>query len=120
MDDIADVTLQGLGESYIDALDGHIKSSPSQIIITQETDRVYTHPEKITHLYEHSSHVTIHHLNASDVVLWNPWSEAPDTFSDILKDDYRHMVCVETARITTPLEVKEGFGCEFSIQPIQL
>lgn len=116
-DDIVDVHIKGLGENYLDALDGHTKSGNSEIQIEHETDRVYTQPATIVHLYESNSHTTIHHLNASDVVVWNPWVETSAALSDMVEDDYRHMVCIETARIHSPLDPKDSFGCELVIQP---
>ncbi|MGV6988529.1 D-hexose-6-phosphate mutarotase [Testudinibacter sp. P80/BLE/0925] len=53
--------------------------------------------------------IEIRHHNAGEMVLWNPW-QTP--MSAMRPQDYRRMICVETARISRPLTQGESVAVE--------
>ena len=106
---INDVTVMGLGSSYRDALqDGVVcESSSNTLHVNQAVDRVYTQPEATTLLKEADQMLSIAHENHSDVVVWNPWHEGSAKLSDMNENDYTNMLCIESARISTPLNCND-------------
>ncbi|MBU0631462.1 D-hexose-6-phosphate mutarotase [bacterium] len=112
VNDLDEVKVGGLGEKYLDALDGHalhVSSEPS-LTIESEVDRVYVSASDMTTLQENKRTVEIHHQNFSDVVVWNPYKDLPD----MEEGSYKKMLCIETARIAKPFEKKDfmGFTCK--------
>ena len=100
VEDIANISIDGLGECYFDALDAQIKHGCTEVKITHETDRIYTQPNEVTHVISNHRKIIMRHGNGSDVVLWNPWKK----MDNMKSDDFHKMVCIETARINTPLD----------------
>jgi glucose-6-phosphate 1-epimerase len=104
--DISHTHVTGLGNTYIDSLQENalITTEESTLQIHSEVDRIYTHPqdENILTTPRHTLHLT--HQGHSDVVVWNPWRERCEQIADMDPNDYHHMVCIETARITNPFE----------------
>lgn len=116
VDKINDISISGLGEYYFDALNSEYQEKCEQVTkIIQEIDRVYIKPENLSYLVFSDRHIVIDHRGASDVVLWNPWCEKSKELIDMKENDYTHMVCIETARINTPLEPCDTLECELSI-----
>ena len=114
--DISHVSIKGLGECYNDSLSQSIKQAPEITRLSEETDRIYTSPKRISELFEDEAlRVSIAHEHHSDVVLWNPWNECATKFADMQENDYTKMVCIETARITKPLQERDSFGCCFLV-----
>lgn len=107
--DINDVNVTGLGGTYTDSLQKG-KSCESQnepLHVNQAIDRIYTQPEAKTILQEKERTISIFHENHSDVVVWNPWVEGSSNIADMKKDDYTKMLCIESARISKPLNGKD-------------
>lgn len=104
--DIHTTMITGLGRHYRDALQGGVvcETSHEPLSLHKAVDRIYTQPEPVTSLEE----VRIHHENHSDVVLWNPWSEGEVMLKDMQKNDYAHMICIESARISRPFTCKDS------------
>ena len=100
VEDSANISIEGLGECYFDALDAQIKHGCTEVKITQETDRIYTQPNEMTYVVDDHRRISIKHGSGSDVVLWNPWKK----MGDMKSNDFRKMVCIETARINTPFD----------------
>ena len=46
--------------------------------------------------------------SCTETVVWNPGAALCATFADMPDDDYRHMLCVEAARVDAPLELAPG------------
>jgi len=83
------------------------KSQNEPLHVNQAIDRIYTQPEARTILQEKERTISISHENHSDVVVWNPWVEGSANFSDMQKDDYTKMLCIESARISKPLNCQD-------------
>ena len=104
--DIAESRVDGLGDRYIDALQENaviVTSTSKGLTIDRSTDRIYTNPSAITSLITPDQTLHISNQSHSDVVVWNPWIEGSVAIADMNANDYCHMICIETARISTPL-----------------
>lgn len=99
--DIADVRVEGLeGCSYIDTLDGwQTKSESGAITFAGEVDRIYASQGREIQLYDSglSRAIRIDSSGSLSCVVWNPWIEKSQRLGDMAADDYRRMVCIETA-----------------------
>jgi len=118
--EIRDVEIIGLGDSYTDSLQlGAACTCHDKILhVNQPIDRIYTHPQDTLFLKEHERTVSLFPKNHSDIVVWNPWIEGAKKLFDMQEDDYTHMFCVETARISKPLQREDSLQvtlhCEHS------
>jgi len=105
--DITQTTLSGLGNSYLDKVNGGVTAQQHGDVAFkgEEVDRVYTHPDAISQIHDPLHHrvIEIHHHNHSDVVAWNPGAKAAKNIGDMPDDGYQTFVCVETARVNEPL-----------------
>ncbi|SQH37984.1 aldose 1-epimerase [Haemophilus aegyptius] len=57
--------------------------------------------------------IALHHHNASQFVLWNPWHKKTRGMSET---GYQTMLCLETARIHHLLEFGESLSVEISLK----
>ncbi|MFZ2587535.1 MAG: D-hexose-6-phosphate mutarotase [Alphaproteobacteria bacterium] len=98
VDNVAKVRIEGLeGTHYIDQLDNDtMKPQHGPVTFAGEVDRVYQAGKAIVR--EGTRGVMVDSLGASaSTVVWNPWVEKSARLGDMTAEDYRHMVCVETA-----------------------
>ena len=88
---------------------------PSPRAIRENVDCIYTAPQQPTEVHDIGNHriITIEHLNAGNVVLWNPWHK---TTSNMAENGYQTMVCVETARIDEYLQTGETVAVRLSVK----
>ena len=102
VDDIADVRLEGLeGANRWDSLrdDRHVETAPA-LRFDAEFDSVYAAPAKPLHLVQSSGTLEItQSASCSETVVWNPGAVLGAKLADMPEDGYRHMLCVEAARI---------------------
>ena len=110
--DIAHSSITGLGECYIDSLqeNAHLTTTESTLQIHSEVDRIYTQPQSENILTTLEKTLRLIHQGHSDVVVWNPWIERSAEIADMDTNDYRQMVCIETARITQPFDKHDSIG----------
>jgi len=110
--DIVHTHITGLGECYIDSLqeNTHLTTTESTLQIHGEEDRIYTHPQSENILTTPEKILRLTHRGHSDVVVWNPWIERSAEIADMEANDYRHMVCIETARISKFFTEKDSLG----------
>jgi glucose-6-phosphate 1-epimerase len=99
--DIAAISIHGLdGCTYVDQIDeGRRKLQHGPIRFVSETDRVYLNTTE-TCLIEDPGldrRITISKSGSHSTVVWNPWAEKAGRLADMGEDEYRGMVCVETA-----------------------
>ena len=109
--DIEQVGVLGLGPSYREA--GQRQRGGLVTQLHGVTDRIYDAPAPYTSVNDlgHKRTLSLWHRGHSDVVLWNPWqalNDAPD-------QQWRNFVCVETARITRPLEPSVELAVEICL-----
>ncbi|NRN27609.1 D-hexose-6-phosphate mutarotase [Photorhabdus heterorhabditis] len=116
--DINQISISGLGKHYIDTITGKEQYTAEEyLIFNDRIDRIYTEPEDFSLIRDKSLRRTIeiHHYHHSDIVCWNPGAELSGNMKDICNEDYKNMVCVETARINKPLITKDDSPAHISV-----
>ncbi len=116
VDDIAGVRLDGLGGlSYWDAVrdlkSPEIRQQQAEGMLTfdGETDRVYEGVlEDLALRYSGGAIGISQSDELKDVVVWNPGQTLCAALTDMPADGYRHMLCVEAARINEPVLLQPG------------
>ncbi|WP_321311666.1 D-hexose-6-phosphate mutarotase [Halarcobacter sp.] len=104
VNNILDVQVDNLNLNYFDSLENRlVKSDKENLKIDKQIDRIYkmTNYNIINSIH---NQIKIFHKNASDVVVWNPWEDGSSNISDMKKNDYINMLCVETARISKTIK----------------
>lgn len=101
--DVAQAFIGGLdGIHYLDKTDSfREKTQEGDIHITRETDRVYLntgHPLTLTDTVL-QRRIIVTKENSLTTVVWNPWSEKAPTMSDMEKDQWKRMLCIETSNV---------------------
>jgi glucose-6-phosphate 1-epimerase len=101
VNNIDNVSIQGFNqEEYIDALDDWaIKQQEGDVTFTQEVDRIYTcgcTPAVIT---TDDRAIQVSSQGSHSSVIWNPWVKKSQSLSQYKEDDYKQMVCIETANV---------------------
>ena len=115
--DIARVRLQGLrGTRLRDHLRGGAEGleAREEITFDRETDQVHLDiPGPLTLRDEAGGRtIVIRQTNMADAVVWNPWIDKARALPDFGDDEYQRMVCVETGRIATPVQLDPGQSWE--------
>lgn len=117
--DIGKVRVLGLeGTDYIDKVDGStLKTQTGPVTINGEVDRIYTGVAGELVIDDASLGRKIHisSTGCSTAVVWNPWSETAASMADLEDDDYKKMICVETAN-AGPETVEIAPGSEYRLQ----
>lgn len=114
--DIAHTKITGLeGCSYIDKTDESSKKMENiPIIIEAETDRVYPTSGGDIVIYDEAlnRNIRIESEGSHTAVVWNPWIRVCEQKADLAVEDYKKLVCIETANIgndTITLQCDESF-----------
>ena len=100
--DIHRVSVTGLeGTTYIDKTDGFKRKqlSSEPLRIAKETDQVHlsTNAACVIHDPVWNRRIIIEKSGSESTVVWNPWIDKTKGMSDMPPDDWRGMICVETA-----------------------
>ena len=100
--DIHRVSVSGLENTdYIDKTDAFRckRQSAESIRISSETDRVYLNTNAACTIDDPAlgRRILIEKSGSQTTVVWNPWIEKTKTLTDMATDEWRRMVCVETA-----------------------
>lgn len=99
--DISKVQVLGLdGIDYLDKVDGFAEKTQSgPVTINGEVDRIYkgVTGELVIEDESLGRKIRIASSGCSTAVVWNPWSEIAASMGDLDDDDYKKMICVETA-----------------------
>jgi len=110
--DIDNVKVSGLGNDYLDKVQGGIQGELTDGVQTfpGRTDRVYLKPEECSVIHDSSLKRAIHviHHHQHNVVAWNPGSALSVSMADMPDDGYKTFVCVETACVTAPQTATPG------------
>lgn len=107
--DISQVSVSGLGESYIDKLaDADVTAERSTMRFSGPVDRIYYQPQAFSTISDPvlKRTIEIHHRNAPDVVVWNPGAEGAASMTDMSAEGYKTMACVETGCVSQPAIVR--------------
>ncbi len=106
--------LDGLGgHRYHDAVDGIAKvQGPGPLHPEGEVDHVYAGVARDLKMHDQGGgqdrHVLIRQRGFEDVVVWNPGPLRCAALTDMASDGWRHMLCVEAARVDRPVELQPG------------
>lgn len=101
--EIHDVAIEGLaGRSFIDKVDGMKRKvqPPGPLRITGETDRVYLDTPHAVTVADPTGRRLVNSKDGSrSTVVWNPWEAKGRAMSDLGGDQWRRMLCIETANV---------------------
>jgi glucose-6-phosphate 1-epimerase len=119
-DAIHNVYVTGLGYHYTDALQNgkRCESEDDMLQVNHALDRIYTQPQSNIVFTDTKRRVSVSQKNHSDVVVWNPWKEGAAKLSDMKKDDYTRMLCVESARISKPFNDDDSLQITIHVEEI--
>ena len=100
--DVRAVAITGLeNATYIDKVDGMTRKrqGTEPLRLTGETDRVFvgTRSRCVVEDRVLARRLTVDKTGSATTVVWNPWSAKAAGIADLEPDDWRRMVCVETA-----------------------
>lgn len=117
--DISKVQVLGLdGTTYLDKPDGFAQKTQSgPVVIDGEVDRIYTGVtgELVIDDASLGRRIRIASGGCSTAVVWNPWIQIAAAMADLEDDDYRKMLCVETAN-AGPETVEIAAGDEYRLE----
>jgi glucose-6-phosphate 1-epimerase len=106
--EVEEIRLEGLrGCRYLDSADGGESKQDSgvTVVVDREVDRIYCEAPATLLLRDDGRSLGIHSENLPDTVVWNPWQDKCAALPDMADQDFRHMLCVESAAIETPIIV---------------
>jgi D-hexose-6-phosphate mutarotase len=100
--DIRAVAITGLEQAaYIDKVDGMTRKrlGAEPLRLTGETDRVFLGTTARCAVDDRAldRRLIVDKAGSASTVVWNPWSTKAAGIADLEPDDWRRMVCVETA-----------------------
>ena len=105
---VPDAHLAGLqGLRFVDE-HGNVSADANSLLVDRHIQRFYFGATRPVLLVSGNRHVSIHHRGFTDIVVWNPWSTAPEVFPDLPSDGYRRFVCVEPAVIEHAVQLPPG------------
>ncbi len=101
IEDITHTQITGLeGCTYSDKTDESLeKRDNTPILIERETDRIYSHEggEIIIRDEALQRRIRIESEGSRTAVVWNPWVRVCEQKADLASEDYKKMICLETA-----------------------
>lgn len=115
--DIANTSVHGLkGLTYVDKVkDGkEFTEDRDAVTVDENYDRIYREaPTTVLIESAPGRRVELTTFNFPDIVVWNPWEETARKMADFDDDGWRHMLCVEAGKVTTPVVLNAGnkFDC---------
>ncbi|MFM2480105.1 D-hexose-6-phosphate mutarotase [Celerinatantimonas sp. YJH-8] len=112
--------VSGMGHVYQDKTRNFIEVTDSQFSLSEETDRLYLHPEKhvtLTHGNGQQLHLT--HQGADTVVIWNPGDKKAESIQDIHAGGASEYLCVEAVRTQHPIELapEQSYTLSQTLEP---
>lgn len=112
---IEQIEVHGLTTNCLSNLTKQQETVPSPRKIAENVDCIYQINNAQNTIIDPvlQRHIKIEQQNSSDVVLWNPWHK---TTSGMSETGYQRMVCVETARISKPLQQSEQVSVLFKVK----
>ena len=117
--DIAQVKVLGLdGAHYLDKVEGFAEKTQSgAVTVDSEVDRIYTGVTGQLVIEDASlgRKIRIASTGCSTAVVWNPWQAIAASMADLDDDDYKRMICVETAN-AGPETVQIAAGDEYRLE----
>ena len=86
-------------------------------MIDSEVDRIYTGVSGELVITDESlgRRIRVASSGCSTAVVWNPWVEVAAAMGDLGDEDYRRMICVETAN-AGPETIEIAAGAEYRLE----
>ncbi len=102
--DVEKISIEGLEDTdFCDKTDGFRLKHQREPLLTLsgETDRPYSNTKATIVLNDPGlqRRVIVEKSNSSTTVIWNPWIEQTAKLADMSSDEWRRMVCIETANV---------------------
>jgi glucose-6-phosphate 1-epimerase len=117
--DISEVQVLGLdGIDYLDKVDGFAEKTQSgPVTVNGEVDRIYkgVTGELVIDDGSLGRRIRIASSGCSTAVVWNPWKQVAASMGDLDDDDYKKMICVETAN-AGPETVEVAAGGSYRLE----
>lgn len=99
--DVEHVRILGLDDcEYVDLTDGNKRRQQlGPIVFESELGRIFVNCEKTSVIEDRELGRAIHvaAVGSQSIAVWNPWLETASKMSDLGSEEWRSMVCVETA-----------------------
>ena len=124
--DIENIKVNGLEDSvYTDKADNFSRGiEENSISFSNEFDRAYTNTSNDCYIEDENFNrvITIKKSNSNSTVVWTPWQEKALEMGDMgEEDEWRRMICVETANILENSVViypkmSHSIATEYSVQ----
>lgn len=96
--EIGETELRGLSGEYSDKTrDWAMFDTPSPYRFSAETDRIHLHAAAQATVAGADFATRIRSAGHDSLVVWNPWREQAAALPDMAAQDFRRMLCVETA-----------------------
>lgn len=119
--DVRTARLKGLDAiHYLDKTDAYReKAQRGDVVLTQETDRVYLNTPGPVELQDPVPQRQIHIAkeNSLTTVVWNPWAAKAKTMSDLGVDEWVQFLCIETSNVAA-YAVELGPGQRHRMQAV--
>jgi glucose-6-phosphate 1-epimerase len=124
--DIGRVTVGGLeGGAYLDTVAGHARAEQAgPVTIAGETDRIYldTTADCLVADAGWGRVIRLAKRGSRTTVVWNPWTARARQLPDLGDEEYRQMLCVETAnaagdQVTVPAGGEHELATTLGIEP---
>lgn len=121
--DIEKTTIRGFDQvTYSDALDNWItKTQQGDVTFSEGVDRIYHAAPTII---VDEPRISLPHLaskGSNSTVVWNPWHTKAHEISQFAADDYKKMLCIETANAhLDSVTLKPGESHELSVEIMHL
>jgi glucose-6-phosphate 1-epimerase len=97
------------GVAHLQQPDVRSRQAEVALAFTSETDRVYAAAAQPLQVEDGRSHLRVAQSdNFTNTVVWNPGAALSAKIDDMPDDGYRHMLCVEAARIEQPVRLQPG------------
>ena len=122
--DIEKATITGFDQvTYTDTLDGWItKTQQGDVTFSESVDRIYHGAPLLcarTHVSAGVPYISSRGSNST--VVWNPWHTKAHEISQFAADDYKKMLCIETANAhMDAVTLKPGESHELSVEIMHL
>jgi glucose-6-phosphate 1-epimerase len=87
---------------YYDKTDTHTKKTQlGEIMIASETDRVYLDTRDPIEVEDPVLHrrIRVTKENSLTTVVWNPWEQKAASISDLAKEEWTQMLCIEPSNV---------------------
>ncbi|MSR83104.1 MAG: D-hexose-6-phosphate mutarotase [Candidatus Latescibacteria bacterium] len=123
---VSAITITGLEESpYFDKVGGAPLRQEGPVQISAETDRVYQDTTAECHIEDPGlgRRICVAKQGSRSTVVWNPWAAKATRMEDFGDEEYRQMVCVETAnappdQVTVPPGSAHCLQALIRVEPI--